>query len=83
MADVRLTEQAQADLEELPITIHARVLTLFDRLEKWPEVSGAKPTRGNLAGFFRLRTGDYRLIFRVTGETVIVQRIGHRDGFYE
>jgi mRNA-degrading endonuclease RelE of RelBE toxin-antitoxin system len=46
-------------------------------------VSGAKPLRGALAGYYRLRTGDYRLQFHVAGETVLVEKIGHRDGFYE
>jgi mRNA-degrading endonuclease RelE of RelBE toxin-antitoxin system len=29
-----------------------------------------------------MRTGDFRLQFRVEGETVIVEKIGHRDRFY-
>jgi hypothetical protein len=29
-----------------------------------------------------MRTGDYRVQFRLEGGTV-VERIGHRDGFYE
>jgi mRNA-degrading endonuclease RelE of RelBE toxin-antitoxin system len=36
-----------------------------------------------LAGRFRLRTGDYRVQFRVDGEKIIVEKIGHRDRFYE
>ena len=42
-----------------------------------------KALRGQLAGSFRLRTGDYRLQFRVEGEQIIVEKIGHRDRFYE
>jgi len=38
---------------------------------------------GELAGQFRLRTGDYRVQFEVVGDVVQVQKIGHRDGFYE
>jgi len=30
-----------------------------------------------------MRTGDYRVQFRIRGETVTVEKIGHRDGFYE
>jgi mRNA-degrading endonuclease RelE of RelBE toxin-antitoxin system len=52
-------------------------------LEKWPAVSGAKALSGNLAGFYRLRTGDYRLRFFIREETVIVDQIGHRKEFYE
>ena len=43
----------------------------------------AKALSGNLAGHWRLRTGDYRLQFRVDGPTVIVERMGHRDRFYD
>ena len=83
MAKVKLTGEAAEVLEDLPLVIHARVLALLERLGKWPAVSGAKPLTGNLAGRYRLRTGDYRLQFRVEGQTVIVEKIGHRDRFYE
>ncbi len=83
MATVIITEEAQDQAERLPKAIHSRVLRLVEQLEKWPEVSGAKPLSGNLAGWYRLRTGDYRVRFRVQGETVIVDKIGHRREFYE
>jgi mRNA-degrading endonuclease RelE of RelBE toxin-antitoxin system len=80
---------------------------LLTRLNHWPTVSGVKRLKGDLAGHYRLRTGDYRLQFRieqtkrvvtetrvVKGKTmteerevedlrVIVERAGHRDGFYD
>ena len=83
MAQVVLTPEARQQAAELPRTVQARVLKLLERLEDWPEVSGAKPLTGSLARRFRMRTGDYRVQFRVEGETVIVEKIGHRDRFYE
>jgi mRNA-degrading endonuclease RelE of RelBE toxin-antitoxin system len=83
MVEVFLTPEAQAQLDRLPKAIRARVYTLIERLGRWPQVSGAKPLRGELAGKFRLRTGDYRLQLRVEGTKVIVERIGHRGGLYE
>ena len=83
MAAVCLTDEAAEQLERLPKPIHARVLHLLERLRNWPDVSGAKPLRGELAGSYRLRTGDYRLRFRPKGEKVMVDKIGHRDDFYE
>ncbi len=44
---------------------------------------GCKPLSGTLAGSYRLRTGDYRILFRPEGEMVIVQKIGHRKDVYE
>jgi mRNA-degrading endonuclease RelE of RelBE toxin-antitoxin system len=83
MARVTLTSAAAKELDELPTVIHARVLRIIDRLAAWPDVSGAKPLSGDLAGQHRIRTGDYRVQFRASGETVTVVRIGHRDGFYD
>jgi hypothetical protein len=46
VATVNLTGDGQADFDGLPVTIANRVLTVLERLEKWPAVSGAKPLRG-------------------------------------
>jgi mRNA-degrading endonuclease RelE of RelBE toxin-antitoxin system len=83
MARVVLSREAQRHVDGLPKTIRVRVYRLLERLRQWPAVSGAKPLSGSLAGRFRLRTGDYRLQFRTRGDNVIVERIGHRAGFYE
>jgi mRNA-degrading endonuclease RelE of RelBE toxin-antitoxin system len=82
MARVVLTPTAAKGLEQLSNPVHSRVLRLLMKLEQWPAVSGAKPLRGGLVGRYRLRTGDYRIQFRVAGDTVTVEKIGHRDGFY-
>jgi mRNA-degrading endonuclease RelE of RelBE toxin-antitoxin system len=83
VAQVVLTGDAVTALEALSNPIHGRVLKLLARLENWPAVSGAKPLRGELAGSYRLRTEDYRVQFHPTEGAVIVDKIGHRDCFYE
>jgi mRNA-degrading endonuclease RelE of RelBE toxin-antitoxin system len=83
MARVIVTPEAGAQFAALPRPIQARVVRLFDRLRHWPDVSGAKPLRGPLSGRYRLRTGDYRLQFRVEGDEVRIEKVGHRDRFYE
>lgn len=80
---VELTTEAAEQLKKLPRTIRSRVALIFERLEKWPHVSGAKPLSGRLAGRYRVRTGDWRIQFHLRGQAVVIERIGHRDGFYE
>ncbi len=75
MAAVVLTPAAADELEQLSNPIHGRILKLLVRLDQWPGVSGAKPLRGALAGRYRLRTGDYRIQFRVAGNVVIVEKM--------
>jgi len=82
MVRVLLTASAAGELEALPLVIHVRVLKLLERLERWPHVRGAKPLSGRLAGRYRLRTGDYRVQFHLARRDVVVEKIGHRDGFY-
>lgn len=95
MAVVLVLPDPLAQLDELPDTIVGRVTRILERLESWPDVSGARPLRGELAGHWRIRTGDYRVQFYIERgrpaqgdkpaepDTVVVEKIGHRDGFYD
>jgi len=83
MAKVEITPTAQKQIEELPGGIVQRVLSVIERLPKWPDVSGAKPLKGNRSGQFRLRTGDFRLIVRPVGDVVYVLEVGNRKDVYE
>ena len=76
---------AAEEFEAAPLPIQNRITDIIGRLEKWPDVSGAKPLRGNLAGSHRIRTGDYRVVFTVSsdGQTVSIWKIGHRGGVYD
>lgn len=83
MRQVVVSLEMARQLAKLPKSIRARIHAVLSRLHDWPEVSGAKLLTGNLAGHYRVRTGDYRVQFSVTPDKLIVERIGHRDGFYE
>jgi mRNA interferase RelE/StbE len=83
MVTVLLSPKAQEDFDNLPGVIKERMRGLFRRLANWPAVSGVKQLSGNLAGKYRLRTGDYRLRFHVRDDAVIVDRIGHRKDVYD
>lgn len=83
MVQVQLTPSAAAELAELPAVIQARTSKVIRRLRDWPAVSGAKPLRRGLAGRYRVRTGDYRIQFFLHGQVLVIEKIGHRDGFYE
>ena len=80
---VRLTVTARLQLLDLNEPMLSRITAVLERLGNWPAVSGAKPLRGQLVGRYRLRTGDYRVQFYLAAGAVMVEKIGHRDGFYE
>ena len=46
-------------------------------------VEFGKPLRYSLKGCRRLRVGDFRVIYKIDGETVLIVKIGHRKEIYE
>ena len=83
MVKILLTPEASRQLQEIPRTIAHRFYDVLVRLKRWPQVSGAKPLRRELRGHYRIRTGDYRLVFRVVGDELWIVRIDHRKDVYE
>ncbi len=83
VARVVFTPDADRQMQVLPRVIRYRLHDVVDRLEKWPSVSGAKPLKHGLKGHFRIRTGDFRILFRVVGDEVWIVRIEHREEVYE
>lgn len=81
--DVRYTDEARQQVDDLECTIEARVLKVAKRLELWPEVSGIEHLHHLWAGHYRIRTGDYRVIFAIEGDVVWIVRIMHRSEDYE
>jgi hypothetical protein len=58
-----------------------RINDALERLEKWPHVSGAKPLRGKLKSC--LHCGDWRIVFRPTGDDLVVIAIDNRRNVYD
>ena len=83
MARVVLNPEAIRGFNKAPTGMIRRINDALERLERWPEVSGAKPLRGKLKGCFRLRCGDWRIVFRPTGDDLIVIGIDNRRDVYE
>jgi mRNA interferase RelE/StbE len=85
MISVEMTAAARQELLKLPMVIRNRIGDVVVRLQKWPHTSGAKPLRGDMHGSFRIRTGDYRVIFTVSSDEkrVTIWKIGNRKSVYE
>lgn len=73
----------ETDLARVPSNMLGRITKAVERLDRWPNVSGAKPLTGNWAGHHRIRVGDWRIVFRIRGSDVIVVAIAHRKEVYD
>ena len=71
--------------EDLPFIPRANAIQILraieDRLAVDP-VGCGKPLRHNLKGSWRLRVGDWRILYRVKGEVVTVYAIDLRRDAY-
>ena len=69
------------DLKRLDRQSARRVLAKLEReLSENPDKG--LPLKGAFQGLFRLRVGDYRVIYAKTRGGVLVLRIGHRSDIY-
>ncbi|MDO9542155.1 MAG: type II toxin-antitoxin system RelE/ParE family toxin [Kiritimatiellia bacterium] len=75
-------KSVEKDLANLGKSEARRILDKIEkelsvRADNYPFLKGA------FAGLRKLRVGDYRIIFAVLGQDVLILRIGHRRDIYK
>ena len=80
---IELTSRALKDLSRLPRAVRVRIGNRIDVLTADPRPRGAIKLAGE-NNLFRVRVGDYRIIYRVDDDArvVTVARVKHRQGAY-
>ncbi len=85
MYSVVLSAEAQQIYASVEQALAKKIARCFEQLEQNPRLHpNIKPLKGNLAGYYRYRIGDYRVIYLIDDETnqVIVDIIAHRRDVY-
>ena len=80
---VSILPAALRQLAKFPKPVQKRIQEQIDTLADNPRPHGSKLLEGQ-QGFYRLRVGDYRVIYQIEAAqlTVLVVRIGHRREVY-
>ena len=80
---VFLSDRSQADLNELPEKIHRQVIEDIRGLQvnPFPDGKRIKKLKGFKEELYRLRAGDYRVVFKRQGRTVSVARVLAKKDF--
>ena len=78
---VEYTELAVDDLHALPKTVAAQIVRKVSRLENGLTGNIKRLRQADFG--YRLRMGDYRILFDIEGGTIVIQKIGHRKDVYE
>jgi mRNA interferase RelE/StbE len=78
--DVQFKPRAVRDIERLPSRIQARVLARIEEMSD--DLKGDVKRLTNYTPEYRLRVGDYRVLFEVEEKTIVIYRIRHRREAY-
>ncbi|MEO8096990.1 MAG: type II toxin-antitoxin system RelE/ParE family toxin [Acidobacteriota bacterium] len=74
-------DDAKADIRALD---RPTAMRIFDGLLRFARSGAGDLTalQGDLAGSFRLRLGDYRVLFTLEGDVLLVSGVRHRSRAY-
>jgi mRNA interferase RelE/StbE len=80
---IRIAAAAARDLRKIPTTMRVRIARAIDGLAGDPFPPGVRKLQGEEHAH-RIRVGDYRVIYDVLQEEVVVLvlRVGHRKDIY-
>ncbi len=79
--EIQYSPSAQKDLDKLPKRAAQQCLRKIERLEAGLQGNLKRLHQHEAA--WRLRMGDYRILFDITGDVIVIRRIGHRKHIYD
>ncbi len=83
MPKVEWTEDAIEDLERLDKPIAKRILKKISWFSQHFGNIIPEPLSAELAGTFKLRVGDWRIVYTIETDVIVIQAIGHRKEVYK
>ncbi len=72
---LRISREVQHQIDRLPGNIRQRVRRTIAELAQEPRPPAAKQMEAELAGYYRLRLDDYRIIYTINDDIVTVEVI--------
>lgn len=83
MAGVAYSRSAIKALRRAPANVASRIREKIEQVAKDPKALAANIKRLEGRKGYRLRVGDWRVIFERDGDNLIVLDVGPRGGIYE
>ena len=81
MYNIEWKEHALKNLNALEDSIARRIIKKVDELSENPFSKDIKRLKGS--NDFRLRVGDYRVIFSIEQNIIQILKVGHRKNIYD
>ncbi len=81
MFKIKWGEKALSYLDNLGFLISKRIIKNIDNLKENPFSKNIKRLKG--MDVYRLRIGDYRVLFEIDKDLIKILKIGHRKNIYK
>lgn len=85
MYKVEFAPRTEKQLKIIPADIREKIFERIEKLKTNPRPENIEPLHGQDAGLFRIRQGDYRIVYSIQDKKllVLVVRIIHRKEVYK
>jgi mRNA interferase RelE/StbE len=82
---VHLLKPATKDLGKLDETVAKRIVERIEWIAANLDSAKLFPLKGELSGLYKIREGDYRIIFELlrNEQAIVIHTIGHRRDIYK
>ena len=84
MYKIIISDSALKQLHRFPKPIVKKIQISVDTLAENPRPSGVKKLKGKEEDFYRIRVGDYRVVYSIDDgiKIIDIREIGHRKDIY-
>ena len=79
--NIEIQESAKKDLKKIDKKQALKILTQIKKLENYPHITNIKKLKNHYPPM-RYRIGDYRILFEIENDSIIVVNIKHRKEAY-
>lgn len=82
MLKVEWAKGAFEDLQNLDKPIAQRILSKISWFTEHFDNITPEPLSGDFVGTYKLRVGDWRVVYTIESDVIVIQAVGHRKEIY-
>ncbi len=83
MPKVEWEKEALDDLQKIDRPIVKRIFHKITWLSQHFDSIIPEPLSGDMSGQFKLRIGDWRVIYVIESDSIVIKAVGHRREIYK
>ena len=83
MVSVEWDERAIADLDAVDFSVARKIVAKVSWLAEYYDSIIPELLHYDLKGVYKLRVGDYRVLYKVSNEIVTIRMVDHRSRIYK